>query len=389
MEQKTKFIIFGLVGIIIIVGVFLAQALSSKQMIQRERDDAKKENVSLGAKLEKLEKSLRDYENKISALSKEIEAVTRQKLDAEKRLEVANRDKDALIERLKSRQFEVAAITQEAAKPAAPVDTDAYWAGILKAKTDLELQLGSLRSELKSAQINNEQLQRQKNALELDINNLKNDSEDFRRQLVYSQKLMDGISQELVREKNDKRQIDTGSKSLRSENKALLRQVKILTERKSDLEKKLEELRGEKEEVSRKFSDMQAMLTRKASEAADLNEKIDSIKEGAQGSSQENSAPAEETVELPPIIVRPAQGEASLRKKPAEGAGKIIAVNKEANFVVIDLGQDSGIEVGDALSVSRNAEPIANLEVIQTRRNIAACDIKKETSPVRIGDIVR
>ena len=57
--------------------------------------------------------------------------------------------------------------------------------------------------------------------------------------------------------------------------------------------------------------------------------------------------------------------------------------------MVVDLGEDSGIKLGDMLQVYRSGEAIGTLEVIQVRKPISACDIKKESTPIRIGDTVR
>ena len=57
---------------------------------------------------------------------------------------------------------------------------------------------------LRSLQIANESLQREKSVLEMDVNSLRNEKKDLLRQLDYNQKLLDSMAQEVVREKNDK-----------------------------------------------------------------------------------------------------------------------------------------------------------------------------------------
>ena len=56
--------------------------------------------------------------------------------------------------------------------------------------------------------------------------------------------------------------------------------------------------------------------------------------------------------------------------------------------MVIDLGQDSGIKLGDTFKVYREDKTVATLEVIQARQSISACDIKEEIRPIEVGDIV-
>ncbi len=220
MEQKAKFIIIGLIGVAVICFFLFIQSLGVKQQLARERDDLKTENTTLTAKMERLTSSLREYETKVSFLNNELDRVSREKADLDKKFELVNKTKEALIEELKAKRQE--RVSQSALKEPqqefAPQGNDVYWASILKAKTDLEFQLGNVRSELKNLQINNEQLQREKGTSELELNNLRRERDDLNRQLDYNKKLLDSITQELVREKNDKAQIQKRYKLIRNEN---------------------------------------------------------------------------------------------------------------------------------------------------------------------------
>ena len=383
MEAKAKFIIFGLIGLSIVGFVLFIQTLNSKQLILRERDELKKDNTVLNGKIDNLENSLRDYENKIGLLNKELDRSSREKQEVERKLDLVNRERVELVEKLKSRPVEQPVTPQPQALPSG---TDAYWAGILKAKTDLELQLGNLRNDFRATQISNEQLQREKSTFELDINNLKRESTDLKRQLEYNQKIMDSVTQELVRERNDKIKIQEAFTSIRNENTILTRQLKSINERKVNLEKKLQELQEKNAAIERKFTEMQSMLTEKVSQISAFKEEIEAIRTGAK-----TQAPQEkkESVELPPIVVRPQSETSNAQAAATTLTGKILAINKDTNFVIIDLGEEAGINVGDSFQVYRDDSSIATIEVIQTRKNIAACDIKKESAPVKIGDTVR
>lgn len=77
MERKTKFIILGLAGLSVIFIFLYMQALNSKQLILREKNDLKKENITLSSKLDKFESSIRDYENKFGLLKNELEKLSR------------------------------------------------------------------------------------------------------------------------------------------------------------------------------------------------------------------------------------------------------------------------------------------------------------------------
>lgn len=385
MEQKTKFIIIGLAGLAVIFLMLFMQTLNSKQQVLQERDGLRQENASLANNIGKLEDGLRDYAAKISVLNKELDTISRIKQETQNKYEIANKEKAelaALVEKLKAQKAK-AAEDAPVAEEFVPESIDAYWAGILKAKKDLEFQLTSIRSELKSVQINDEELQRQKSALELDINALTRDKDDLKRQLEYNKKVLESISQELVREKNDKIKIEESFKVLRSENDALSRQLKSLGSRKIELERKLLSLQEDKADAQRKIGEIEGMLKDKTAQ-------IDAVKEQVQGASADTTG-KNEAVELPPIVVRPQSSGGTVKEgvslKPRDG--KIMAVNRENNFVIIDLGQESGIQAGDTFQVQRGDKVIAQIRAIQVRKDISACDIDKEDTSVGIGDIVR
>jgi len=387
MEQKAKFIIIGL-AIFTLVCLFLfIQTFSVKQDLMRERDDLKAENTTLNVKVDKITSSLRSYEDKITSLGKDLENASQQKADLEKKYEEANRAKEELTQKLKEQSVQPEPLSRP--QEVIPQTNDAYWADVLKAKEELELQLNNLRNDFKSLQIANEQAQRDKSNIELDLNNLKRENADLKRQFEYNQKLVDSIAQELVREKNDKTQIQDIYKTTKNENALLSRELQSLNARKASLEKKVQDLQSGKGELEHRLSEMEAMLTEGVTQIGGLKQRIDDIKTTAKPGSSDK-AEKKESVELPAIVVRPQTDSAPKAGSPnTSAAGKVLAVNRDNNFVIIDLGQDAGIKAGDALTVYRGDKAIAGIEAIQIRRNISACDIKREADPVKIGDIVK
>ena len=190
MEQKAKFIIVGLIGVTVVCAFLVIQSLGIKQQLTREKDELKSENISLTAKIDKLTGSLRSYESKISSLSNDLEKAYQEKAELDKKYEIANKAREELVEKLKARAQQPQVIMREPQQSPAPQTNDAYWAGILKAKTDLELQLGNVRNDLKNLQIDNEQLQREKSNFELELNGLMRERDDLSRQLDYNKKLL-------------------------------------------------------------------------------------------------------------------------------------------------------------------------------------------------------
>lgn len=386
MENRVKFIIIGLIGILAISLFIAFQNYATKETLLKEKDRLSKENESLVAKVERAMRELRVSQEKVGSVNKELDRVSQEKERIERQYELIKKREGELMERLKSQP---AAALVKPTLESLPPTQDAYWAGILKAKTDLEFQLGNLRSELKNMQIRNEQLQREKSSLGLDINNLGRDNEDLKRQLEYNQKLMDSITQELVREKNDKIKIQETFKAIKNENVVLTRQLKSLNSRKVELEEKLQKLQDDKDALDRRITEIETTFSNKISKIKELKEQLDVIYSiGRQTEQPEEKSEQKGSVELPPIVVRP-QTETASGVTATSLTGKILAVNRDNNFVIIDLGENSGIKVGDTFRVYRQDESIATIETIQIRKSIAACDIKKETKPIATGDTVR
>ena len=61
----------------------------------------------------------------------------------------------------------------------------------------------------------------------------------------------------------------------------------------------------------------------------------------------------------------------------------------ENNFVIVNIGEGTGVRLGEQLSVYRDSKYIAKLEVIQVRKDISAADIKEQSSKIKVGDSVR
>jgi len=395
MEQKTKFIIIGLIGFSVVCLFLFLQATSSRQLLVRERNDLKSENTTLTNKINQLEHELNGNKGKIDSLMVERDKAVKaiEDLgDLQKKFELASKEKDKLIEKLKgwsqsqsqSQQPEI--VQQEIVLQ----NTDAYWGAILKAKTDLEMQLISIRGELRNLQISNESLQRDKSTLGLDVNSLRNEKQDLLRQLDYNQKLLDSISQEVVRERNDKVKIQDSFKTIKNENALLIRQLGSLNSHKSVLDQKLQDLQVGKDTIGKRLSEMETMLTERISQINSLKDELDVIRSGKPSAVLENKL--RESVELPVIVVRSTSADS--RESPLRGdapvfSGKILAVNQDNNFVVIGLGTSSGVKHGDAFSVYREGKSIGSISVIQTRDNISACDIKTMSMPFKIGDSIK
>jgi chromosome segregation ATPase len=390
MEKYAKFIIIGLAGFLLLSVILILQTFNTKLSLQKEKDRLVAENQQLAQKANEDAQRARRLDEMMKQMKESLNKLNREKEDFQNRLNLLSQEKGELLEKLQIQEQRLGVVQTQRQAPEAgvPAVEDSYWAGILKAKTDLEMQLAALRSDLKTAQLANAELQSEKNDLQLDLNTFKREKEDLQRQVEYNKKLLDSIAQEVVRERNDKLKIQESITTLKRENDVLTRQLKSISSRRYALEKKVQELQDDKAAIEHRFAQLEVKLAERVAMADDLKAGLEEI----QGSSALTGASRKESVELPPIVVRPGSGpsEAKIQEGTMVAAGgKILAINKDSNFVIIDVGEEAGVKIGDTFKAYRLDKAIATLEVIQTRRNIAACDIKNEIIPLQIGDSVR
>ncbi|MCK9571766.1 MAG: hypothetical protein M0Q96_00580 [Candidatus Omnitrophica bacterium] len=386
MDQKQKFIIIGLVGLVLFCLFLFAQAQSAKENILREMEVLRAENISLNSKAAKLEDELKSNQNRISSLQSELSKLTDERNDIQKRFDAVEKVREELAEKLNAKNTQKQEVVFAPAQEIVP-NSDPYWAQILRAKTELEMQLSEARDNLKTLKINNEALQRERSVLKLDITSLTNEKQDLLRQLDYNQKLLDSMAQEVVRERNDKTKIQENFKAYKSENNILSRQLRSLNNRKSILDRRVQELQDNKNSLDRKLTEMETMLSDRVSQIDSLKSQVESTRPGKPAALNSKER---ESVELPAIVVRSAT---TTNKKAKTGdsayLGKILAVNKESRFVVIDAGINIGLRTGDSFNVYRDGQSIGSIAVIQARNDISACDIRKEIKPFKINDTVK
>lgn len=363
MEGKKKIILMGIIGIIVTLSLIInLSAYSAKKVIEREKANLQKENASLARKVTEGEQLSRRLQEKMSLLNKDLEKINQEKEEIQSRYSLLEQERADLIEKLKVKEEEKPPVIQEV--KVVPQTDSAYWGEILKQKTDLELQLANIRAELKNFQAGNDQLQKEN------------------RKLTYNQQVLDSLAQEFVKEKNDRMKIQNELNSLKKENTTLKKELRIIVNRKIKLDQKMDALQKDQAALQDRMTEMEIILKDKASYIEDLKKQIE-----AGGKTAVVPQEKKESVELPTIVVRP-QAPATTQVNIQQEA-KILAINRDNSFVIIDIGEDNGIKQGGVLHVYRENKPIATLEAIQVRPDIAACDIKQEIAPMAVGDTVR
>ncbi len=198
------------------------------------------------------------------------------------------------------------------------------------------------------------------------------------------------------------------NKSLSDETARLQQFVKELEEKDRTLEEKFEKEKAElknkldtvikenhnlKEELDKSKTQLSSateektyledILIHKTKELEKIKVNLGSIK---MGSESESVADTQMGVSASPKNSE----EPALSRKNPRTEGRVLAVNEEHGFVVVDLGKVDGITKDTLFSVNKNGEIIGSLKVLEIRDVMTACNIKNlnQGKKIELNDLV-
>ena len=263
-----------------------------------------------------------------------------------------------------------------------------YVAQLLREKTALEVAIDKLKADLSRHSLEIVDLKQANENLRMDFDAVQQEKQSIADDIKEKEEMVNRLSLELARAKNDKQFVAQKVDQLTKRNMRLRQDLKQLAAVKMALEKSVVQITQEKDGMNRKLEQAEAVLQNKIGEVWDIKDSLDRSFNVV----KEKTGAANE-VELSPIIVN-AQGAASVvpadtRATKPGFEGKVMSVNEQSNFVIVDIGEKRGLRAGDTLGVYRGVDYIARLEVLQVRPDIAAADLKEQSAQVKVGDTVR
>lgn len=231
------------------------------------------------------------------------------------------------------------------------------------------------------------QQERAKNSdLQQQLSDVKKSQIETAKKLAESQRLV-SVSELNLKEARDK--IDMLGNDLQQEKTAKIEALARIEQLRVDLEQQ-KTLRSD---LEKKFSQAQkdteksqAQLKELESKKIELEKKVKDLESQSQG------------VELGKIVVSPEVTPSpspsveikSTKEKPTKGQdtgleGKIIVINKDYNFAVINLGSKDGVGMGDQFSIYHNNKYIGDIKVEKVHDSMAAAgfvaaDLKDKVS---------
>ncbi len=426
MSQAAKQILTGMlvvfllaaVGVALIVSLKNSSLAKEKAMLTKQLSDAQARETTklsefsqLQEKFNAVEKEKNELVAKIGSvggnideIGSKIKELTRERDDFKTRATTLQKERDDLAAKLDEKSKAVAQMATQSAQIATKSDAGAeggeaaeenppangsgdeedYWAKILKAKAELKMQLDDLKDQLSKSALDVSDLKKQNSDLQLEISKLNKDKEAIAREIKYGNDLAKNLSIELARAQNEKKFMADRMNKIGEENNNLHEQLKNLTSTKIGLEKNIVKLQGDKKQIEEKLFETEGVIQNRVEQIYQLK---DTLEKDFKPSTK-NSRTGE--IELSPIVVNGAdKGANEVKAGPVGQSGNVVSINSDNNFVIVNLGEDSGVKIGDKLNIYRGAEYIAGLEVIQVRKDICAADIKSKMVDIEVGDTVR
>jgi hypothetical protein len=201
---------------------------------------------------------------------------------------------------------------------------------------------------------------------------------DLQTKLKEAKTQIDALTAELQQEKQSRTETQSKLEQLSAD----LDQQK---EARLDLETRLQQAQDETRSVQSQLQDLNSQKSDLEAKVKELEEKTQNIELGkivvapdaaqASGKKKEKKPAAKATPQAQEPAPQAKEAEAS-----AKGGqdGKVLVVNKDYNFVVINLGSRDGIEVGKEFAVYNNGKYLGDVKVEKVHDAMAAAGFVTE-----------
>lgn len=390
--------------IVIVLSVLLILSIIFTYSLYRSREDIikefaeteaglKTENTKLLDKVNDLTKEKKYFQDRLSRVQEDLDQLAKERDEFKDKHGAAKKERDDIAAKLEA----VIKENKELQSKTQAIEEADYLKEFLKEKADLQVQVKELKISLDDAKIKSNEILQEKSEIELGLNELQAAKADLERQLKESQDFALRLSKQLTNEKGDNAIFSEEINRLTAERDKLAKQHQDSNDDKITLGReilklndKINKLEQDKIVLNRRLSEVNQSLQNKLSEIMQLRGYLEDVDEQADIAGFAKT----DVVELPPIVVR---SEESKVKRGAATAldvtlvGHIILINEQQNFVIVDLGENSGVKKNMIFGIYRDGDEIAKVQIIETREKISAADIKtiKENEAIRKGDIVK
>ncbi|MCM8812035.1 MAG: hypothetical protein NC910_03180 [Candidatus Omnitrophica bacterium] len=228
-----------------------------------------------------------------------------------------------------------------------------------------------------------EELKSVKQTLETQLTDAASQAKKLADDLAAEKRSRETLSGELTKVRSEAASLNEKLRGLENEKKAVADELARAKQSYQALSNELTTLRQAKEALEKRVKEM---LTAQSSQA----ERIVVRPAAPVGASP--AAPASPAAAAP-VASQPQPERIAVSAAPssADMEGKVLVVNREFNFVVVNLGSNDGIEVGTRMNVFRSGKQIGAAQVERLYENMSAATIlvEEQKTQLKEGDTVR
>jgi len=351
--------------------------VEENNVLKEEKTVLIEENNNLKYRYNKLEQERNNLQQRFAMVSDELTRVEEERDSLKSQVTTVSTERDKLKRQLQRSRAPAATITKKEEDITA---SEEHWADFINKKAALEAELGDLKGELLDSKAKIAEFDRDNKELSIKIDQLAKEKERLEEERRFKERTLRFMGMDLVKEREERAAAVMELKKLRTENVGLKRELVLSSKEKVRLQERLKENLTSKESLEDKISDVSKVLREKSLAFEELQEQLERAIVGEKTTMSGKSA----SVELPPIVVKPGISEVRGIR------GEVIAVNREEKFVVVDIGESSGVRPGIILKVVRGDKEVGSIEIIETRKDISAANINEVIGGLNIreGDIV-
>jgi len=257
----------------------------------------------------------------------------------------------------------------------------------------LQQKLSDMETKLGLSERKYEEAQKKISSLDIQLEDFQTEVDELEKRLAeetaakeQTEKLMEELKEDIGQQKMLRIELEKRLSQSRNEVIKIQKQIKDIQSQKDDLEVKLKELE-EKYQEGIELGKIVVTPPVASSAVSELvpetaQAKVEPAVEGKPVKKKAAKSKKKKTVKSKKKIVRevPVVEEAEKKEKEVknissdEKKGTILVVNKDYNYVVVNLGSSEGIRLGDLFSIYHKNKYIGDVKVAKVHDSLSAAD---------------
>ncbi|MBI4342883.1 MAG: hypothetical protein HY599_05915 [Candidatus Omnitrophica bacterium] len=262
----------------------------------------------------------------------------------------------------------------------------------------LQQQLAMTQQQVNQLQQQNQEMAQQLDTLQTERQTLDEKVSALRSQLATatasierSRVSLDELQHRYEGVVEERVQLQQQVERLTGERESAIQEAKRLTQAKTDVERSLAQSRErltlldrDYRKLTHKVAELEARPLAGVDPMVTIGPGGTAITPGASAGTDAPTGSVSGAVELPPIIVRKDRAGVS-----APVRGRLMEVNREHNFIVVDKGSLDGVRVGMTFEILRSGGVVGRATVVRVRPQLSACDVLRSRTPgpLQVGDV--